>query len=140
MKIKGLTLIRPWAWAIFNAGKDIENRAWKPTQNQLQPGDWLAIHAGKKWEQEEVFWIEDMFGVKVPHQDEHPKGVIIGLVKYFGVITKSDSRWFFGPYGWIWRKAIAFPEPIPHKGAQGLWTLEPAALAQVEKAIERAAR
>lgn len=136
MNIKGLTLIRPWAWAILHAGKDVENRSWKPTANQLQVGDWLAIHAGMKWEQEEVFWMEDMFGVKVPHQDEHPKGVIVGLVRYVDCVTRSSSLWFFGPYGWRWDKVIVLSRPIPHKGAQGLWTLQPEAYERCKAIIE----
>lgn len=134
MKIKGLTLIRPWAWAIFNAGKDIENRSWVPSTKTLEPGDWLAIHNGVKWSQNDARWIEGSFFKKVPNRDDHPTGAIVGMARYMGWTDKSNSRWFFGEYGWKLQDAFAI-EPIPHKGALGLWTLESAALAQVEKAI-----
>ena len=139
MKIKGLTLIRPWGYAVIQLGKDIENRSWYPSTKTLEPGDWIAIHNGVKWEQEEVFWIEDMFKVKIPHRDSHPTGAIIGVARYMGWTDKSNSRWFFGEYGWKLQDAFVI-EPIPHKGALGLWALEPAALAQAEKAIEQAAK
>lgn len=45
--MKAVTLRTPWAWAVCHAAKDIENRVWKPTPNQLAVGERFAIHAGK---------------------------------------------------------------------------------------------
>lgn len=44
--MKALTIRNPWAWAIFNAGKDVENRGWFP--KSLKPGETIAIHVAKK--------------------------------------------------------------------------------------------
>lgn len=36
-------------------------------------------------------------------------------------IVHDDSPWFSGPYGWLLVDVVAFPEPVPAKGAMGLW-------------------
>lgn len=123
MNIRGLTLIRPWPWAIFKAGKDVENRSWLPSPTRLQPGEWIAIHAGAKWDELDADWIQETFGLDFPSKAQHQSGLIVGLVRFSGFCTKSDSLWFFGPYGWQWDRMIELAEPIPHKGALGLWTL-----------------
>jgi hypothetical protein len=43
--MRALTVRQPWAWAIFCAGKDIENRSWK---NRHTMGT-IAIHQGRVW-------------------------------------------------------------------------------------------
>jgi len=136
MNIRGLTLIRPWPWAIFKAGKDVENRGWKPSASQLKPGDWIAIHAGGKWDAAGASSIAYLFDVKVPKAEQHPSAVIVGLVRYSGFVTKSASTWFSGHYGWQWDRTIELAEPVQHKGAMGLWKLNDEAYAQCRKAIE----
>ena len=41
--MRALTVRQPWAWAIAEGYKDIENRSWYP---RLEPGEVFAIHAG----------------------------------------------------------------------------------------------
>ena len=52
---------------------------------------------------------------------------IVGVVRVVGwcdeCSSASDSEWFSGPVGWRLEKPIALPQPVPCKGAQGLWTL-----------------
>lgn len=132
MVIKGLTLIRPWSWAIVHASKRIENRTWKPN---LAMGDWIAIHAGSKWIQTDANWIADTFCYSVPPKEEQPAGVIIGVARYAGWTTGDKSPWFFGPYGWLLSDVSAIEQPIPHTGALSLWNLQPEALALVQAHI-----
>lgn len=33
------------------------------------------------------------------------------------------SPWFFGPFGWILEEIRPLAEPVPCKGALGLWTV-----------------
>ena len=42
--MKALSLRQPWAWAVVEAGKDVENRRW----NTKFRGDFL-IHAASGW-------------------------------------------------------------------------------------------
>lgn len=127
--MKAITLIRPWAWAILYAGKRIENRSWPPGQ-QLRLSEMLAIHAGSKWDQDGADWIEIAFGVDVPPKNEHVAGAIVGIVRYAGVVHKSPDPWFFGPVGWVFED-VRVIEPIPHRGALGLWTPDEAVQMQL---------
>lgn len=140
MVIKGLTLIRPWPWAILNAGKRIENRSWRPN---LNIGDWIAIHAGSKWSQDDADWIAATFRIDVPSKSDHVSGAIIGIAQYGGYKTSNSvlrwnpsEPWLFGPFGWVLNNVQAITS-IPHKGALGLWTLHPSALEQVAAIVAR---
>lgn len=138
--MRALTLIRPWPWAIFHAGKDVENRSWAPSPYQLAPGELLAIHAGSRWDSYGSGTIGSLLTQAagrvpriMPAKSEHALG-IIGVVKFMGVIaTSCDSPWFFGPFGWRIEEPRLLPEPIPCRGALGLWHLS----ADVEASVRR---
>lgn len=38
------------------------------------------------------------------------------------------GEWWCGPIGWVLGDVVALPEPVPCKGAQGLWTVSGSAL------------
>lgn len=129
--IRGLTLIRPWAWAVAHAGKDIENRTWEPPRYML--GGFVAIHAGMKWDEDAASGIECELDICVPDEDAHPSGVIVAVARIAGIQRESfGSPWFCGPVGWQLRDVVRI-EPVPCKGAQGLWVLPPDVLATVRE-------
>jgi hypothetical protein len=124
-----LSIRQPWAWAIFNAGKDIENRTWR-TDFRGQ----ICIHASKgmtnrEWDDAMEF-IDQAFPVPLPanhgrrasaiHSKEAKRGGIIGTVEIVDCVTTSDSPWFFGRFGFVLRN----PRPvdfIPVKGLLGFF-------------------
>jgi hypothetical protein len=119
--IRGLTLIRPWAWAVAHAGKDIENRTWEPPSSLV--GGFVAIHAGKKWDENAALGIELELGIRVPDQEDHPSGVIVAVARLAGVQREGlGNPWFCGPVGWQLRGVVQI-DPVPCKGAQGLWVI-----------------
>lgn len=72
-----------------------------------------------------------------------PYSAIVGVARLAGVETEKAPRdpwcfdpaadpWFFGPVGWRLDNVVAF-DPVPCAGAQGLWTLPPAVLAEVRE-------
>lgn len=124
-KIRGLTLQRPWEYAIFNLGKDVENRTWRPPVSMI--GQYLAIHAGQTYDKAGARWIEQKFGLVIP---ETQGGVIVGVVKLADVVTESTSPWFVGPFGWVLAEKVAI-EPVPCSGKLGLWALPDDVLEQV---------
>jgi hypothetical protein len=136
--IRGLTLIRPWGWAIAHGGKDIENRTWKPPANMM--GQWLAIHSGKKYDEAAASWIEDLtITPPIPEDAEDQSGVIVAVARLAEVRTESPGNpWFVGPVGWVLRDVQPI-DPVPCKGAQGLWPLPPDVLTLV-RARWKAAR
>ena len=123
--LRALTIHQPWAWFITKGYKPIENRSWRPPQSLV--GQWLAIHAGKTWDQATVLDdIRDMAdayeGYGPSMLDLHAQcGSILAVARVTGFVTESASPWFFGPIGWTLADVIDLPEPVPCRGAQGLW-------------------
>lgn len=127
-QIRGLTLIRPWGYAIAHLGKDVENRTWNC---YLKPGDFIAIHNGMKWDDSALECIQDCMGVAGSVTKETDKSSqIIAVAQFVGNVTESDSTWFVGPVGWQLRDVTPI-SPVDCKGKQGLWNLPGNVLAQV---------
>lgn len=123
-----LSVRQPWAWAILCAGKDIENRSWQAVNHGLHYRGRVAIHAAKgmtRDEYEEGRAFIDSLGYTCPDPSALLRGGICGSVEVVDVVSKSDSRWFFGPRGLVLRN----PKTcylIPAVGALGYFRWEPA--------------
>ena len=116
--MKAITLWRPWPWAIFFAGKDIENRTWEPPKGLI--GQRLAIHAGKRFDPEAVAYLQEL-GFECPERpDDHPLG-LVGTVTYSGAVRSSTSEWFEGSVGWQLADPHKLEIPLEVSGKQGLW-------------------
>lgn len=126
--MKALTVHQPWGWAMFHAGKDVENRTWLPPKKLL--GELLAIHAGQKYSEQAAEWIRTTFGIDVPGPKDVRLGAVIGTVRVAGVANdllavppRGRSRhYFFGPFGWLLEDPVEVT-PFRCPGAQGLWEL-----------------
>lgn len=122
-----LALKQPWAWAVVNAGKDIENRAWSRNNPSLLFRGPFAIHASKGMSREYYEQARrDMkdIGITCPLPHELLRGGIIGTSRVVEIVTAHKSRWFGGPYGLV----LADTEPrdfIPVKGALGHFEWQP---------------
>lgn len=126
--MRAITIMNPWAWAILNAGKDVENRTWA-----FKPGQEIALHAGKSFDE----YGEDFLrrqGVEPPSGYE--SGVILGLVTVADVhhanrclsLTPSGrgycSPWAMGDqYHWTLTGLHPTYSGIPCRGKQGIWTV-----------------
>lgn len=111
-----LSIRQPWAWLIVHAGKDIENRSW-PTRFRGP----VLIHAGKAWgreEREARDYVRLKMGIEIP--EKLPLGGIVGQVEIVDCVQQSDSPWFFGPHGFVLRRAQALPF-APCRGALGFF-------------------
>lgn len=117
--MKALTVRQPWAWAIFH-GKDIENRDWQTTYRGP-----LLIHAAKGMTKNEYIladaYIAAYGKITTPHFDALPRGVILGVVDVVDCVPIHSSPWFMGRYGFVLANQQLFDNPIPIKGALGLW-------------------
>ncbi len=125
-----LSIRQPWAWAIINAGKDIENRDW-PTRFRGP----VAIHAAKVMTSAEYDnanraiqkavgpvdqeWLTRWMGVTAA-PTKLKRGGIIGVADVVDCVEASESPWFFGRYGFVLRNARPV-EFIPVKGALGFF-------------------
>lgn len=146
--MKALTIKQPWLWCITDHTKRVENRTWKPPFEMV--GQYIALHASKSKDQDE--WLEAWYIADgcVPKFANLPLGAIVAtaLVKGYVVIndmggveeqTKaaanyylSTDPWFFGPVGWLLSDVRKLPQPIPCKGALGLWEV-PADIVEIIK-------
>lgn len=128
--MKGLTLLRPWAWMITHGSKRIENRSWKPSQNVI--GQRIAIHAGLGIDFDGMWWLRERHMMQPAITEKaRAKGVVLGTAVVTGWCTQSSDIWFTGPIGWVLSDVEMLLEPIPCRGMQGLWTVPP----QVETEI-----
>lgn len=125
--LRALTLIRPWPWGIIHAGKPVENRIWSPPAALI--GKHFAIHAGKKWDQEAAEDIACQVDILNLPPDATDEG-IVAIVKLERVVRGKwdpnspdpiiSSEWFNGPVGWVLSDVVGI-EPVPCRGARGLW-------------------
>jgi hypothetical protein len=115
--MKVLVVRQPWAWLIVNGFKDIENRSWATRYRGT-----LLIQASAnlppKWELDEGRLVARERGVRVPEVLE--QGGVVGMVELVDCVTRSRSKWFGGPIGWVLSKPKKLPF-IPLKGQLGLF-------------------
>lgn len=119
--MKVLSIRQPWASAIVDRVKDIENRTWETPFR----GDFL-IHA-TRWTSERQFYA-DMNFIWDRVNDEtsfipssyRDFGEIIGQATLVDCVRSSRSHWFEGPVGFVLTAAHRI-DPIRTKGALGFW-------------------
>ncbi len=137
--MKALTLKHPWAFAIANLGKRIENRTWKPPASIV--GQFIAIHGGaapyNRARMRETLRDARLITQHIPGaaeltfqalgsdarlRDMITPGVVC-VAKVTGYVERSHNPWFTGPYGWTLEDVFTLSTPMQCKGAQGLWEL-----------------
>lgn len=130
--MRALTLIQPWATLVARYGKDVENRSWAPPAWMI--GRAVAVHAGTRWDA--VGWHSAVltYGAQLPAYDpeRYPGGVVVAVATIAGVCRPSHpvtpcgcGRWavLAGQVHWRLAEVCPLPEPVPCKGALGIWTL-----------------
>ncbi|PVE25391.1 hypothetical protein DC522_05700 [Microvirga sp. KLBC 81] len=112
-EIKALSIKQPYPHHIFHNGKDVENRDW-PTKGR----GWFIIHAG-------------VSKSELDDDEMHlPRGGVVGMARIVDCVTKMDSPWFFGRYGFVLRDAFPLPL-IPCRGQLGFFNLGPDTCRQI---------
>ncbi|HEY3265533.1 MAG TPA: hypothetical protein VGM37_01305 [Armatimonadota bacterium] len=138
----GLTLIQPWAAAIAHGGKRIENRVWK---SDRAIGQRIAIHAGLRFDEADEWSILRLLD-RESLVDAHVHGAIVAVAQVDDFVTNpfdvtADQRpWFCGPVGWVLSNVRALPEPVPCRGAQGLWPVPADVAARVMERVQKGGR
>lgn len=146
--LPALTLHAPWAYAVTDLGKRVENRTWRPPARLI--GQRLAIHAGmaNAWpawlavDRAFCFATSDDLAIA---RDEATRGAVVAVVTVAGWADSRDgsayeaarSPWWIGPIGWLLTDVVTLPDPVPAKGRQGLWRLDAATDAAVREQLGR---
>lgn len=129
--LRGLSIRNPWPWYILEpGGKDVENRTWSTTYRGT-----VLVHASKGWSLDE--WhsaalfasrFDRELVSRCPEPRELPAGAVVGVVELVRVIAPGSVRnvlnasdWYTGDYGLVLANPRRLPEPIPWRGALGLW-------------------
>ncbi len=130
-KIFGLTLHRPFGYAIAYLDKRIENRNWK---FNYPVGTYLAIHNGKTWDQKGYEFVCNLNRselIENPTPETDPEQSIIAIAQYAGEEPEnSSSPWYVGKIGWKLENVIPI-DPVPCVGSPRLWTIPEPTLQQV---------
>lgn len=120
-----LSVRQPWPWLIIYAGKDVENRNW---YSQFR-GRFL-IHAAKgctydeyceaKEFAESIIGITGLKDLNFPEYEELLRGGIVGQAEISDCVSKSESPWFVGRYGFMLRNSHPLPF-YPCRGELGFF-------------------
>jgi hypothetical protein len=139
--MKALTVKQPWAWAIANSAKRIENRS-RPTKHRGP----LAIHAGASWSREggrdervitavEPWVFEwDLPSIRTHGIDPACAG-FFAFRRVIAVVDLIDCHpaapaGCCAPWGdregfhWVLGNVCALDDPIPANGRLGLWDID----------------
>lgn len=131
--MKAITVQQPWAWCIAAGHKLVENRTWMTDYRGP-----LAIHAGKTVDTASINMVKGMLvdlgvildmGVFVPQRHLKALGAVVAVVDLVGICTDS-ARCYCGVWAaigqnhWKFANVHALAEPVPARGAQGLWNID----------------
>lgn len=143
MTLCALTVRQPWAAAIAHHGKDVENRTWTTSHRGL-----IAIHAAAGVDSRHLYSMQVSQVAHLARAREEQvrtaaatRGAVIAVACLSDVCAESASstpveiisapylrcgcgRWAVAcQYHWHLTSVRALPEPVPAKGALGVWTL-----------------
>lgn len=124
--MRALSIRQPWAWAIVQADKRIENRRWATPYRGT-----ILIHAAARWgrhEQSARAYLMMTRGLDIP--DPPDLGGIVGIATLARVVCKSRDSWFEGPFGWALEDVRPLPF-VPLRGNLGLFRVPEAVLGKL---------
>ena len=131
--MKALSIRQPWLWAIMHAGKRIENRDWYCGYRGP-----ILLHASRYYNGQE-FWdvvSEDILPL-VPAGQTPPfvtvrmlqqtgghllaRANVVDCLRPGGTPPAGQEAWYTGAFGIVLANVEALPEPVPCRGALGLF-------------------
>jgi hypothetical protein len=124
--MKALTVWQPWASFLASGEKEYETRGYS-----IQYRGLLVIHAAARPPREGEFIYPYRNGPDF--SKKFPLSALLGIVEVIeslpvkGLVISNKERslgdYSPGRFAWRMRVVKKFEEPIPYKGAQGLWNL-----------------
>lgn len=132
--MRAITLHQPYATAFLLGYKHYETRSWRPSGYNMAAGSRIAIHAGASMPAyARAFAAEELaIGRGL---ERYPLGAVVALAHIVRVVRTEEVAPEVGalerrygdytPGRWAWELTGIRPlaEPVPCRGAQGLWWL-----------------
>lgn len=145
---RALSFRQPWASAIIQGLKPLENRKYPPYASIV--GERIGVHASLVEDEDDEWGLrklleETPLDKRKGAIDPLTKGVLLGTVKVTGFVRVNPaegtpgsvglteeqaeelltSKWRVAesPFLWLLEEPRILPDPIPHKGALGFWAV-----------------
>lgn len=144
MSARALSIQQPWAWAITDLDKRVENRS-KPTSFRGEVFLHASAQARPPGDLDCLTDAEARAAWQAETSGGMPRGAIVGVAELFSACTAEDvyeigasidgvpqSRWVEGPCCYLLHSVKKLPEPVPCRGMLGFWP--------VPEDVERAVR
>jgi hypothetical protein len=150
-----ITLIQPWAHAVSDLGKPIENRDKRPPEKLI--GKRIAIHAGMKPVDRDACcaiegdpWISSL----IDETKVQVRGAVVCTTLLVGWVAKINgehvgtirgaeadrlmlSAWWRGPVGYVLRETRPLAVPVPCRGFLYFWPIPEDVRAEIARQEER---
>lgn len=139
---RSLSILQPWAWAIPNLGKPVENRS-KPNRKESAGGLW--IHSGLKDDKSgtallyEILTKEEALRLDAAiAAGEVARGAVVAYCQMDACLSLEEwklaysdkaaaggpvDRWAVGPFCYPLSSPQMLREPVPFTGKRGFFTL-----------------
>lgn len=144
--MKALSIKQPWAEAILQGVKKVENRTWGTAYRGS-----VIVHAGLTFDRKGYDWLVDgeiaalegRGGFVWPRRlwrDDYKRGGFLGVMEITGCSLPGEEPGLPDPwrdpaqYGWQIGRVVRFIQPIPGKGRLGLFE-PPAEVMEVARAL-----
>jgi hypothetical protein len=141
-EMRALSIMQPWVNAITHGDKRVENRSWRAPEWVI--GKRIALHASKGFDRDAGF--PDGKDAMWQPPQHLPLGAVVASAAIIGCHPMHHecdpagawapvcSPWaVWGQCHWLLGDVHALPDPIPCRGALGLWKLPE----DVERAMRR---
>lgn len=148
-RLAGLTFMQPYASAVIEAGKRVENRSVQVPRHHQGRAFWLCVHAGLGWypgadKSIRIWRADDGTNHREPDYRAwpaapatraiYPTSCVLGFARVVGCFSadRADAAtlhrhraWMAGPWCWLFDPVVLrLPAPIATpRGALGLWAL-----------------
>lgn len=131
--VPALSIRAPWWWFIVHGYKGVENREWSTSVRGR-----VLIHASSWWSTTGVHEAFTNHAHLLPPSESLEErrregdvvtlrmlreagGHIVGEVTLVDCVKQSDSPWFTGPYGFVFKDAKVWEEPMRLRGRLGFF-------------------
>lgn len=159
--MKGLTLTQPWATLMVLDEKRVETRGWSTDYRGRLAihaakglADPICNEDGLRLKMAELPFSTALLRHGYSVSDQLPRGAVLGYVDLVACLPTNElarrmaelpelehwepaqferafGNYEHGRFAWLTRDLVVFPEPIPYRGAQGLFEIPDGALAAV---------